>query len=228
MDTTAGLRHLPVTAARVIAPNDITPRPPADVASPSLCTAKPSSNKRHPGCSLSPPTPHVEQHVQAVASSVVNVRPDVDNASCGCADQAESAADTHGRGLHEGQACTDLATADQQPALKRRRTGRSSTDPAMTSDERRRSRTLKNRESAMRSLQKKADYASQLETDDRTQREIVATQRDALQQLVQSALEARAELVRTSDDTDLVCMVDDCISRCRESIVESVAEPTDS
>jgi hypothetical protein len=227
MDAVSELGHMPVSAAKVIAPNDITPRPPAEISSPSLCTAKAQSQTRPVGLSPSAPAPPVAQHVQPVACSAFDVRSGETNDSCGSEEQAAPAAGTHGRGLHQEQSGADLASAQQQPLLKRRRVGRGSTDPAMTSDERRRLRTLKNRESAMRSLQKKAEYASQLETDERTQREIVATQRDALQQLVQSAIEARAELVQTFDHSDLVGVVDDCISRCRGAIVDSVAEPTD-
>jgi hypothetical protein len=202
--------------AKAIAPNDIAPRPEQPLST-STKTARDETEKGTlpvtRSAAVLPGRPDDQSRAEHRTASKDSAR---DVLVCATTPsvlqtQERSPAST---GLEQGQ----------EPPLKRRRAGRRVTDPGMTSDERRRLRTLKNRESAMRSLQKKAEYASKLEADERTQREIVATQREALQQLVQSAIEARSELVQVSDQADLVTTVDDCVSRCRAAIVDSVTE----
>jgi hypothetical protein len=113
------------------------------------------------------------------------------------------------------------------PVLKRRRVGRPAQGPPMDAEERQRLRKVKNRESAMRSLQKKADYTSKLEEDERTQRAIVSERCDALRALVETVGTERVALARAQVETPehaiLAATVDDCLARCRTLIADCVA-----
>jgi hypothetical protein len=123
---------------------------------------------------------------------------------------------------------------DAEPSAKRqrvavppavvsaRRAGRRAANPATTPEERRRQRTLSNRESAMRSLQKKAEFAARLEDEERTLREIVGARCDALKQVVDAAVHARAALRDAGSGHDaLAAEVDDCIARCRAAVEDA-------
>jgi hypothetical protein len=119
------------------------------------------------------------------------------------------------------------ASSADGPARKRRRVGRPAQGAPMDADERQRLRKVKNRESAMRSLQKKADYTSKLEEDERTQRAIVSERCDALRALVETVSAERVALARAQVETPehaiLAATVDDCLARCRTLIADCVA-----
>lgn len=100
--------------------------------------------------------------------------------------------------------------------LKRRRGGRRVSNPNMSAEERRRQRVLKNRESAMRSLAKKAEYAQKLAE---TQKVVLKEQMDKqlhLRKLVDSAVELREELTGFDSPSvlDLIASLADCVTRC--------------
>lgn len=120
-------------------------------------------------------------------------------------------------GLRDRDPASD-ETADGGAPRKRRRTGRRSMNPELSAEERRRMRTLKNRESAMRSLQKKAEYASRLEADERRLREGVADLRESLLVTVNTANSARSVLEEKSEHRELLERVDACLRKCRDAL----------
>jgi hypothetical protein len=78
---------------------------------------------------------------------------------------------------------------------------------------------LSNRESAMRSLQKKAEHAARLKTEERTQRDIVAARCEALVQAVEAATAVRKAMdVTDTGRASLAASVDECLRRCQEAI----------
>lgn len=92
-------------------------------------------------------------------------------------------------------------------------------------EERRRRRILSNRESAMRSLQKKADFTAKLEEDEREQEQILSARREALADVMSVAEDAR-KLIATGDggNDSLAAEVDDCLARCRAAMEDGAPE----
>jgi hypothetical protein len=134
--------------------------------------------------------------------------------------QAATSSDTYDAAQPPGH----LLSHHDPPAVKRRRVGRPAKGPRVDAEERKRVRKLKNRESAMRSLQKKADYANKLAEEEHLQREVVASRCVTLCALVEAATVDRAALakvqVETPEQASLATIVDDCLTRCRASIAE--------
>lgn len=110
--------------------------------------------------------------------------------------------------------------SDCEPPEKQRRSGRRVANPTMSPEERRRQRTLKNRESAMRSLQKKAEYAAKLESDEKSLRDAVLSQRNSLITTMNAANEARLSLSGSTEHMDLLERVDACLQRCRDALAK--------
>lgn len=105
---------------------------------------------------------------------------------------------------------------DASRPLKRRRGGRRVSNPNMSVEERRRQRVLKNRESAMRSLAKKAEYAARLAD---TQKLVFKEQLDKqseLRKLADSAIELRNELATMDSPSasELLASISACVVRC--------------
>lgn len=96
-----------------------------------------------------------------------------------------------------------------------------------SAEERRRRRVLNNRESAMRSLQKKADFAAKLEEEEREQRRVLFARRETLADTVRTAIVARKQIASGDGGNDaLLLEVDDCIARCQEALAGEDAEET--
>lgn len=104
---------------------------------------------------------------------------------------------------------------------KRRRTATRGTGSAVSVEERRRIRTLKNRESAMRSLQKKAEYAAQLEAEEHKNADLVRHKHADLSTLVE---EAQTLLNALDSTTELAKSASKCITRCRAALADSADE----
>ncbi len=128
------------------------------------------------------------------------------------------------QGATEAPLLTVEPTAER-PA-KRRRGGRRATNPNMTTEERRRQRVLKNRESAMRSLAKKAAFSQQLtETQQSVMREQEEKQ-ERLRKLVLTAVEL-CDKLDTAGESELSATLSACVERCNSGLVDaSVAAPT--
>lgn len=107
----------------------------------------------------------------------------------------------------------------ERPA-KRRRGGRRATNPNMSTEERRRQRVLKNRESAMRSLAKKAAFSQQLTE---TQQNVIREQeekQESLRKLVETAIELRDKL-ETAGVPGLSASLSGCVERCNAVMVDT-------
>lgn len=106
-------------------------------------------------------------------------------------------------------------TAEEPPAKRRRGGGRRVTNTDISAEERRKLRVLKNRESAMRSLAKKAEHSAALATNEKQARMEFRSDHQKLQELVTEAQELKTALSRVPDDVvDLVGSVDACINKC--------------
>lgn len=100
------------------------------------------------------------------------------------------------------------------PPSKRRRGGRKASNPQISAEERKRQRVLKNRESAMRSLAKKAQFSAMLEKEEADALLQVKASEHTLQKLVHAAISIRSFLDKVPDDiTDLITQVDNAILR---------------
>lgn len=100
------------------------------------------------------------------------------------------------------------------PASKRRRGGRKASNPEISAEERKRQRVLKNRESAMRSLAKKAEYSAMLEKEEADALLETKGSENTLQKLISTALTARALLNKVPQDvSDLMAEADNTISK---------------
>lgn len=107
----------------------------------------------------------------------------------------------------------DTSTAATEPPMKKRRGGRRTSNPEISAEERKRLRILKNRESAMRSLAKKAEYSAKLEALQKQAVEEYRSTRESLEQLIPTALSLKAALDKTSSpNTDLIARAEVCIS----------------
>lgn len=95
----------------------------------------------------------------------------------------------------------DVGVSELPPA-KRRRGGRRSANPNISAEERKRLRVLKNRESAMRSLAKKAAYSSKLENTDKVTIEEHKTSREDLEKLINTAIAMRTALGKVPEDLE--------------------------
>lgn len=92
-------------------------------------------------------------------------------------------------------------------------------------EERRRRRVLNNRESAMRSLQKKEDFAAKLEQEEREQRRVLSARCKALVETVKTAKDARNQMASANGERfSLLAEVDDCIARCKQALAGEAAE----
>lgn len=113
--------------------------------------------------------------------------------------------------LAEGDAVKETA---ERPA-KRRRGGRRAANPEVSAEERRRIRVLKNRESAMRSLAKKAEYSAKLVDLQKEAEQEHMTKRANLQKLIQTAIGIRDALEKISDSDvgQLFNELSSCIDR---------------
>lgn len=103
------------------------------------------------------------------------------------------------------EAAAEGSEALHQQTAKRRRGGRRATNPEISAEERKRQRVLKNRESAMRSLAKKAEYSAKLEKLETEATTELNDDRQKLQKVVSNAIALRNLLATLPDDvTSLV------------------------
>ncbi|PXF46805.1 hypothetical protein BWQ96_03334 [Gracilariopsis chorda] len=91
-------------------------------------------------------------------------------------------------------------TTQSEPPTKKRRSGKKGNDPDLSAEERKRLRVLKNRESAMRSLAKKAEYSAKLETQQKQAREAYQETRQSLELLLIKTKALREALGDVPDD----------------------------
>lgn len=115
-----------------------------------------------------------------------------------------------------GGAVDDPSCKDVQPEspTKRRKIGKRSINSDLSAEERKRLRVLKNRESAMRSLAKKAEYSAQLEVEQRETYEEFKATRTALERTLASANALRTALEEVPDDiTQLISQVETSIKK---------------
>lgn len=111
-----------------------------------------------------------------------------------------------------------------EPPTKKRRGGRRTSNPEISAEERKRLRILKNRESAMRSLAKKAEYSAKLEALEKRAIDECSSTRDSLEQLIATAIALKADLDKASQpNTDLIVRAETCIS----SATDALADDTD-
>lgn len=110
------------------------------------------------------------------------------------------------------EATVGLTDEPGRPA-KRRRGGRRATDPNMSAEDRRRQRVLKNRESAMRSLAKKAKFSADLQAEQAALQNELQTKQIELRKLAELALDLREKLEEFGEN-DLVPSFTSCINRC--------------
>lgn len=122
---------------------------------------------------------------------------------------------------------TQKSDAMVEPPTKRRRGGRRATNPDISAEERRRLRVLKNRESAMRSLAKKAEYSAHLENMEKQAAAEFKASCENLQKLVTTAIALRTALEKVPEDLQkLISKVETCINRGTTALaVEEEQEP---
>lgn len=119
-----------------------------------------------------------------------------------------------------------------EPPSKKRRSGRRSSNPSISAEERKRLRILKNRESAMRSLAKKAEYSAKLETMEKEVAAQYKSKHEKLEKLLENAIGLRTALDKVPEDIGaLVTRVESAINRCTtilaaDDIHQSTAPPT--
>lgn len=108
-----------------------------------------------------------------------------------------------------------------EPPAKRRRGGRRSSNPDISAEERKRLRVLKNRESAMRSLAKKAEYSAKLVT---MEKEVIAeykSSRESLEKLICNAVTLRDALGKVPENVEkLIADADACINRGTSALAQ--------
>lgn len=112
-------------------------------------------------------------------------------------------------------AAFDAVANSAEPPAKRRRGGRRTANPEVSQEERRRIRVLKNRESAMRSLVKKAEYSAKLVGMQKEAEAEHAEKYSNLQKLVAGAMELLEDLEKiSSDEVRQLCEeLTNCINR---------------
>eukprot|EP00177_Eucheuma_denticulatum_P000811 GFKZ01001470.1.p1 GENE.GFKZ01001470.1~~GFKZ01001470.1.p1 ORF type:complete len:156 (-),score=30.03 GFKZ01001470.1:1509-1976(-) len=115
-----------------------------------------------------------------------------------------------------------------EPPSKKRRSGRRSSNPSISAEERKRLRVLKNRESAMRSLAKKAEYSAKLETLEKEAAAQHKSKREKLEKLLETAIALRTALDKVPDDiAALIARVESSINRCTTLLAaEDIHEQT--
>lgn len=120
--------------------------------------------------------------------------------------------------------------AQSEPPAKRRRGGRRSMNPDISAEERKRLRVLKNRESAMRSLAKKAEYSAKLETQEKEVVQEYNSRRDNLQSLVSVAIDLRTALEKVPMEyTKLMADAQACITKATTVLADAdTAQPLES
>lgn len=112
-----------------------------------------------------------------------------------------------------------------EPPSKKRRGGRRAANNDISAEERKRNRILKNRESAMRSLAKKAMYSAQLESDEREATENHQKCREKLEKILATAANLKGALDKVPEDVaKLAARVEECITRGNTILAED--EPT--
>lgn len=132
--------------------------------------------------------------------------------------------------MEQDDAATAVATGDSvnpaEPPAKRRRGGRRVSNPDVSAEERRRIRVLKNRESAMRSLVKKAEYSAKLVDLQKAAEAEHLAKYSNLQKLVAAAIELRNDLEKiSSDEVRQLCEeLTNCITRSSAADVPVMAE----
>lgn len=118
-------------------------------------------------------------------------------------------------------------TAQAEPPTKKRRGGRRSSNPEISAEERKRLRILKNRESAMRSLAKKAEYSAKLETLEKDAVAEHESSRDSLEKLVATAIALNSALDKVPEDVaNLVAKAEKCINRSTNALSEDQDPPS--
>ncbi|KAI0565694.1 hypothetical protein FGB62_16g018 [Gracilaria domingensis] len=90
--------------------------------------------------------------------------------------------------------------AQAEPPAKKRKGGKKAMNTDMSAEERKRLRVLKNRESAMRSLAKKAEYSAKLETQQKEALQSYQDSRNNLESLVSTAAALKVALEQVPDD----------------------------
>lgn len=115
-----------------------------------------------------------------------------------------------------------------EPPSKKRRSGRRSSNPSISAEERKRLRILKNRESAMRSLAKKAEYSAKLEALEKEAAAQYKSNLEKLEKLLETAIGLRTSLDKVPEDiTALVAKVESSINRCTTLLsAEEIHQPT--
>lgn len=105
-------------------------------------------------------------------------------------------------------------TTKGEPPSKKRRGGRRSSNPDISAEERKRLRILKNRESAMRSLAKKAEYSAKLESLEKEAAAQHKSSREELESLLNTAITLRNALDKVPDDiAKLIAKVETSINQ---------------
>lgn len=113
-----------------------------------------------------------------------------------------------------------------QLPTKRRRAGRRVSNADMSAEERKRQRVLKNRESAMRSLAKKAAYSAQLEDMAKREMDLYTNSRTHLQKLLSTALTMRAAIDKVPERlTKLTAEVEASINRGTNALENDSLDP---
>lgn len=119
------------------------------------------------------------------------------------------------------QSDADASPAAAEPPTKKRRGGRRSSNPEISAEERKRLRILKNRESAMRSLAKKAEYSAKLEALEKHAVEEHKSTRDSLEQLLATAITFKDSLYKAPQDhADLIAKAERCITKATTLLSE--------
>lgn len=117
----------------------------------------------------------------------------------------------------EEQQSSDVALQQAEPPAKRRRGGRRASNPDISTEERKRLRVLKNRESAMRSLAKKAEYSARLERMQKDAEEQYNQTQDQLEKILSAALSLRTLVNKIPEDqSKLLSEVEAAIKRSTE------------
>lgn len=97
-------------------------------------------------------------------------------------------------------------------------------NPEISAEERKRLRVLKNRESAMRSLAKKAEYSAQLENKEKEAVASYKLKRDCLEKLLATAISLRTALSKVPEEVPKLLMhTEACINRATTVLAEDEA-----
>ncbi|CAN8065260.1 unnamed protein product [Agarophyton chilense] len=95
-----------------------------------------------------------------------------------------------------------LTNEQAEPPAKKRRGGKKAMNTDLSAEERKRLRVLKNRESAMRSLAKKAQYSAKLETQQKEAVESFKDTRNNLETLLNTAAALKDAMEQVPEDVD--------------------------